>query len=312
MLPMQHEKVTSRGVRGMILAELETGSAAWVGQLAMRVGSDQAVEEYAWLGTAPAMREFLDGRSPAELKENSFSITNKDYETSLTIKSKDMRRDKLGMISVRVSQLSNRAMDHPAKLMSSLILAGESTVCYDGQYFFDTDHAEGDSGSQSNDIGHTVVSATAPTADEFAEGILLGIQAMFGFKDDRGEPMNQDASEFTVMVPTSLMAPALKAVNILLGEGGKTAALAALKGTFTINIVINPRLTWTTKFALFRTDNAAKAFILQEEGEPDVISLGEGSEYEQLNKEMLFGIDWSGNVGYGYWQFACLVTMAAA
>ena len=37
-------------------------------------------------------------------------------------------------------------------LINAALLAGESTVCFDGQYFFDTDHSEGDSGSQSNDI----------------------------------------------------------------------------------------------------------------------------------------------------------------
>lgn len=312
MLPMQHEKITTRGVRGMVLAALDTGSAGWVTQLAMRVGSDQATEEYAWLGTAPAMREFLDGRSPAELRETSFQISNKDYEGSITIKSKDMRRDKLGMINVRVTQLADRANDHPAKLMSTLIMNGESATCYDGQYFFDTDHAEGDSGTQSNDIGYTVTTATAPTADEMSEAIIAGIQQMYTFKDDRGEPMNQSASDFTVMVPVTFMGAALKAVNILMGEGGKSAALAALKGVFNINIVVNPRLTWTTKFAIFRTDTPAKAFILQEEQPAEVIALGDGSEYEIQNKEQLFGVDWTGNVGYGYWQFACLVTLAAA
>ena len=309
MLPQQFQKITTNGVKGMILARLDTGPAAWVMALAMRVTSDQASEEYGWLGAAPALREFIGGRTPAELRENSFVISNKDYEGSITIKSKDMRRDKLGMIQVRVNQLSDRANDHPAKLMSTLILNGEATACYDGQYYFDTDHAEGDSGTISNDITHDVTTTTAPTADEMAEAILAGIQAMYGFKDDRGEPINQSASEFTVMVPVPFMGAALKAVNVLLGEGGKSATLAALKGVIKINIVINPRLTWTTKFAIFRTDEAAKPFILQEEQIPDVIALGEGSEYEQLNKEQLFGVDWTGNVGYGYWQFACLVTL---
>lgn len=308
MLPQQFQKITTNGVKGMILARLDTGPTAWVSALAMRVTTDQASEEYGWLGASPALREFIGGRTPAELRENSFVISNKDYEGSITFKSKDMRRDKLGMIQVRVNQLADRANDHPAKLMSALIMNGESTVCYDGQYYFDTDHSEGDSGTHSNDITYSATTTTAPTADEMAEAIIAGIAKMYTFKDDRGEPMNQSATEFTVMVPVPFMGAALKAVNILLGEGGKTAALAALKGKFNLNIVINPRLTWTTKFSIFRTDEAAKPFILQEENIPDVIALGEGSEYEQLNKEQLFGVDWTGNVGYGYWQFSCLVT----
>lgn len=310
MLPQQFDKITTRGVVGMILARLDTGGAAWINDLAMRVQSDQATEEYGWLGTAPALREFIGGRTPAELRENSFTISNKDYEGSIKIKSKDMRRDKLGMINVRVNQLADRAMDHPAKLMSTLIINGESTTCYDGQYFFDTDHSEGESGSQSNDIGASASTATAPTTEEMSTAIMAAIQAIIGFKDDRGEPMNAGARDFVVMVPTPLMKAALMAVTALLGTNGGSNTIPALRDNFNIRVVVNPRLTWTTKIAVFRTDDAAKPFVLQEESIPDVVAIGEGSEYEQLNKEQIYGVDWTGNVGYGYWQHACLVTFS--
>lgn len=309
MLPMQNSQITARGVRGLILAALDTGDNSWANRVAMRIGSDQAVETYAWLGSSPAMREFIAGRQPAELKENSFTISNKDYETSLQIKLKDMRRDKLAMIMMRVNQLADRAMDHPAKLLSNLILAGEATACYDGQYFFDTDHADGDSGTLSNSITFDSTTTTAPTTDEMADAILKSIEKMYGFKDDKGEPINQSARSFDVMVPTHFMGVSLKAVTAILGTGGASATLPSLSRYFDINIVPNARLnSWTTKFVTMRTDEAAKPFILQEEGPMDVMALGEGSEYTQLNKECLFGIDWSGNVGYAWWQHACLTT----
>lgn len=310
MLPQQYEKITTRGVVAMILLRLETGSAAWIMDVAMRMSSDQDAETYAWLGSSPTMREFIEGRSPQELSENSFVVTNKDYESSLELRSKDMRRDKLGMIEVRVGQLGDRAMDHPAKLLSTLILNGESSACYDGQYFFDTDHLEDKSGTQSNDIGASASSATDPTADEMSDAIMKAIQQMYTFKDDQGEPMNQEASSFTVMVPPPFMKAAMKAVTALLGTAGVSATIPALKEYFDIKVVVNPRLTWTTKFVVFRTDSQAKPFLIQEENVPDVIALGEGSEYEQLNKKQLFGVDWTGNVAYAYWQHAVLVTLS--
>jgi phage major head subunit gpT-like protein len=308
MLPQQYQKITTRGVLGMVLARLDTGNAAWVNDVAMRITSDQAIENYAWLGSAPALREFIGGRQPAELAEVSFTISNKDYEGSIKIQSKDMRRDKLGMIAIRVNQLADRALDHPARLLSALIIAGESTLCYDGQYFFDTDHAEGASGTQSNKITSTAAAPADPTVAEFSKAVVKAIQQIMSVKDDKGEPTNQSASEFQLQVPITMLGTALEAVTALLGVGGANNTLPVLKGKFTIDVVPNARLNWTTKIALFRTDEAAKPFILQEEGVPDVVALGDGSEYEQLNKEQLFGIDWSGNVGYGYWQLACLVT----
>jgi phage major head subunit gpT-like protein len=319
MLPQQFEKITTRGVVGMILAGLDTGPTAWIDDIAMRTSSDQASEEYAWLGNAPAMREFIEGRSPAELSENSFVISNKDYEGSFKVRTKDMRRDKTGNIQTRVNQMAERVLDHPAALMSTLLVNGESSPCYDKKFFFDTVHQEGDSGIQSNDIQVDISTlpttnagtVTYPAVEQMALSIMKGIEQMYGFKDDRGEPMNQSASQFTVMVPTTLITPTLQAVSQMLGEGGQSGTLAAaLKGYFNIRVVPNLRVNaWTDQFAIFRTDTAAKPFILQEEGPPDVIALGDGSEYEQLNKEQLYGVDWTGNVGYGYWQFACLVKM---
>ncbi len=132
---------------------------------------------------------------------------------------------------------------------------------------------------------------------------------MYSFKDFAGEPMNQGAANFTVMVPVPFMTAALKAVTALLGANGQSATIPALQGRFSIKVEVNPRLTWTTKFAVFRTDGGVKPFVLQEdEGGKDVIALGDGSEYEQMNKEQIFGVDWAGNVGFGYWQGAVLVT----
>ena len=309
-LPSQYEKITARAVIAMMLSRMETGSSAWVNDLAAKVNSNQATEDYGFLGTAPALREFIGGRSLKEIKENSFSITNKDYENSVRFRTKDMRRDKTGMIRMRIDDLTDRVNDHPASLLSTLIMNGESTPCYDGQYFFDTDHSDGKSGSLSNDVGYTVTSATAPTSDEMAEAVLGAIQAMYGFKDDQGEPVNQNARRFGVMVPVPFMGATLKAVKALLGSGGASATIPALSGDFEIVPVVNPRLTWTTKFATFRLDSNAKPFILQQEGAPGILALGEGSEYEQLHKEQIYGWDWSGNVGYGMWQGAVLTTLS--
>jgi len=308
MLASQYEKITTRSVIGMIAAGLNTGTSEWIARLAMKIDSDQASETVAWLGNAPSLREFVDGRSPAELRENGFTITNKDYEGSIKVKPKDLRRDKTGQLRIRINQLTSRATDHPASLLSTLILNGATALCYDGQYFFDTDHSEGDSGSQSNSITYDSTSTTAPTSDEFGEAVLAAIVKIMSFLDDRGQPMNQDAMAFDVMVPIPFLGVALKAVSALLGSGGASATLPALSKDFKVNVVPNPRLTWTTKFAVFRSDDVAKPFILQEEVPPTPMFLDETSEYCKVNGECLAGVDWSGNVAYGFWQDACLVT----
>ena len=145
----------------------------WVDPVSMLFTSDQASETYAWLGQSPAMREWIGGREAKGFRENGITIANKKYEATLEIPLDWMRRDKTGQIQVRIDEMAQRANAHWAKLLTALIEAGEAATlgtCYDGQYFFDTDHSEGDSGTQSNDISVDITTTTAPTAAEMGNG----------------------------------------------------------------------------------------------------------------------------------------------
>jgi hypothetical protein len=309
MRPAQYEYITDSSVIALMLVAVDEGSLGWVDDLAMRVDSDDGSEDYGWLGNVPGLHEFIGGRRVDELKEYSFRIDNKDFESSIRVQRKDMRRDKMGMIEMRVNQFGERVMSLPAKLISTLLVNGESAVCYDGQYFFDTDHKDRNETAQSNDISVAITDADVPTAADMTKGIMAAIQAMYGFTDDQGEPTNQTAMKFTVMVPVLFMASALEAVTSLLGSGGGTNLLPALKGKIDITVQVNPRLSsWTTKFAVFRTDGTVKPFVLQQEYDAEPWALGVESEHCIKTGECMFGVDWGGNVGYGDWRGAVLVT----
>lgn len=301
----------SRAIIGRFYQALEQDAGvSWVDPISMLFTSDQASETYAWLGQSPAMREWIGGRHAKGFRDNGITIANKKYEATLEIPLDWMRRDKTGQIQVRIDEMAQRANAHWAKLLTALTEAGESAACYDGQYFFDTDHSEGDSGTQSNDISVDIVTTTAPTAAEMETAILTATQKIMGFKDDQGEPMNEAARRFVVMVPTPFMAASAAALNnpiITTGSTSFTNTLVNLGG-FSYQLAINPRLSWTTKFALFRADGGASSFIRQEEEALMISALAENSEEEFKHDRHLYGIKALRNAGYGYWQKACLVT----
>jgi len=79
-------KISERQIVGMILAGIpEVTDKGWVGALGMEMSSDQASEEYAWLGASPAMREWIGGRNAKGFVENSFSIRNKKFEATMEV-----------------------------------------------------------------------------------------------------------------------------------------------------------------------------------------------------------------------------------
>lgn len=309
---MSAASLSSRAIIGEFYNTLEQNTGAlWVPGTSMLVTSDQESETYKWLGMAPAMREWVGGRVAKGFRDNGITIVNKTFEATLEVLLDEIRRDKTGQVMVRVRELAGRTNAHWAKLLSTLIIAGEAAVCYDGQYFFDTDHAEGDSGTQSNDIDSNIGTTTAPTAAEMETSILKAVEAIIGFKDDQGEPMNEEATSFLVMVPVPFMsaaAAALKNPVITDGSGSRTNTITNLGG-FSFELAVNPRLTWTTKFATFRTDGMTKPFIRQEEEGVTVSAIAEGSELEFRENKHHYGVKAIRNVGYGYWQHACLTTM---
>ena len=318
---MDQSILSSRNIIGMYYARIETNPGlAWVNAVSNLFGSDMESETYAFLGQSPVFREWIGGRQANGLRSSSFSITNKHYEATLEIRVRDARRDKTGQIQARVDEFADRGITHWASLLSTLLINGPSTVCYDGQYYFDTDHVEGDSGSQSNDISIDISglptgdagnhgSVTAPHALEMQQCILQAVAAILGFKDDRGEPMNENAQAFTVVVPVGLYMAALAAVSPAMIVSAAANQLPPNVIGMQFNVQMNPRLTWTDSFAVFRTDSPIKGLIRQSETDQELKAKAEGSEFEFDNDAWQFGVDAWRNVGYGYWQRAVYVTM---
>ena len=314
------DKITSRQVIGWYYQQLavETG-IGWINLISNYFESTQAIETYPWLGATPAMREWIGGRNAKGLSENYLEIRNKLYEATLEILLADLRRDKTGQIKARVEDFATRGNTHWAKLLSELLLVADATVCYDGEYFFDTDHSEGKSGPQSNlltvDISALPVSVTGtitnPSVEEMQLSIIKAIVQIAGFKDDQGEPMNEMAQQFVVMTPLSLWNPALNAVATPVQVGASQTAMEGLKQqNFNIQVVPNVRLgDWTSSFSVFRADGKVKPLIRQEETEIELAVKAEGSEFEFDHKAHQYGVDSNRAVGLGMWQGACKVTL---
>jgi phage major head subunit gpT-like protein len=306
--------LSSRAIIGEFYATLQQDlGLSWIDSVSNLFDSNQESETYKWLGMAPAMREWIGGRQAKGFRTDGITIVNKNFEATLEVLVDEIRRDKTGQVMVRVRELAERTNAHWASLLSALLIAAESSVCYDGQYFFDTDHVEDDSGSQSNDLTSDITTTTAPTAGEMETAILKSIEAILGFKDNQGEPMNEGARMFEVMVPVPFMSAAAGAIGsqiIVDSSTSRTNRILTLGslGGFQVALRVNPRLTWTTKFATFRADGQTKALIRQEEEGVTMTAIAEGSELEFKERKHHYGVKAIRNVGYGYWQRACLTT----
>lgn len=123
-------------------------------RIAMRVPSMTAEEKYAWLGKMPRFREWVGDRVFNSIKSHDYTVKNKDWEVSVEVDRNDIEDDRFGVYSPMLQALGQESATHPDELVFALLAAGFTTTCYDGQYFFDTDHplenADGSLGTWSN------------------------------------------------------------------------------------------------------------------------------------------------------------------
>lgn len=300
--------LTSKAIIGRFYRRLEDfAQSAWWTRLAMRFASNQDSETYRWLGTVPAVREWAGGRVIRPLRSQGVTIANKVWESTIRVDADEARRDKTGQILVRISELARRVATHPNKLLTQLMLSGQTAPAYDGAPYFSTSHSEGDSGVQSNSIAHDAATPTAPSETEMRDAIVRAIAQIIALRDDQGEPMNESAREFLVVVPMAFLPATLVALSSPQVEAsGNPLAGGA---PFRVDWVANPRLTWTDRFAVFRTDGESRPFIFQEELPVQVHALAEGSELEANENQHQYGVKAIHAAGYGFWQDACLVTL---
>lgn len=141
------------GYQAVFQGALAAAPSQW-NRVAMEVPSTTSEEKYAWLGAMPRFREWIGDRVFQSIKSHDYAIKNKTFENSVEVPREDIEDDRYGIYRPLVQSLGFESKTHPDELVFGALAAGFSTTCYDGQYFFDTDHplelADGSMGTYSN------------------------------------------------------------------------------------------------------------------------------------------------------------------
>lgn len=109
-------------------------------KVATRVPSSNTSNTYGWLNQFPKLREWVGDRVVKDMAAQGYQITNKLYESTVGVKRTDIEDDNVGVYTPLFAEMGRAARAHADELVFGLLAAGESTLCYDGQNFFDTDH----------------------------------------------------------------------------------------------------------------------------------------------------------------------------
>jgi phage major head subunit gpT-like protein len=321
--------LTERAVLGMFFERLKQAMGmSWIDSICTSpFDSDQDSEEYNWLGMVPQLSKKGAKKSFSQVRENAWIVDNVEYQGGIQFPKKHILYDKTGQVQIRINELVDRARAHWISIVAPLIINGAANTCYDDQYFFDTDHEEGASGGQDNNITVDISalpsvihgSTLEPSSSEMVHCIMKAVEQMLSFKDDKGEYVNEDMTEFLVLLPTTLLTEGLAALRASTIDGGDTNILFE-QDSFKFRVQASPRFSsWSSTFALFGTQGNQKPIIRQQRSpnqggnhNSDGLSVEQlwlNSEHCKLNDECLLSIETERAVAYGDWKKACLVTM---
>jgi len=209
----------------------------------------------------------------------------------------------MGLYGPLMEDLAIEAAYHPDELFFTALVNGETTACFDGQYFFDTDHAWGDSGTQDNDLTYAAATSTTPTAAEFRGAFHAARAAMLKFKNDQGKLLNRPVStgltNLLCVVNPDFEVTAKEALTAQILSNNSNVVVDAPR------IVSSAYLTDTSKMYLFNLDGALKPFVFQAR-EPISRQMKGLDDIE--TKDVKFMTESRYNVGYLAWWKAVLTT----
>lgn len=109
-------------------------------KIAKLVKSSGKSNTYEWLSQFPAFREWVGSRLHKVFKETAYTVPNRKFESTVDVQRTDIEDDNLGQYGTLAESAGQSATDLKNDLVFQALLAGFSSTCYDGQYFFDADH----------------------------------------------------------------------------------------------------------------------------------------------------------------------------
>ncbi len=263
-------------------------------KIAMKVTSTTGQNDYAWLSKFPKMAKWIGDKNVKSLEASKYTIKNDDFEATVEVDRNDIDDDNLGIYAPQAQMAGESSAQLPDEIVMALVTGGFANVCFDGQFFYDTDHSV--KGVSVSNKGVAVLSCATLAAAQASIGAAR--TAMKKFKDEEGRPLNITPN--VLLVPPALEDVALVLANNERLEDGKQNPY---KGTF--EVVVDARLATDTEWHLLDTTKPIKPFIYQERKAPVFVEQTDmNSDNVFMRKKFRYGAEARAAGGYGFWQLA--------
>lgn len=277
-----------------IIAAFNEAPRVWM-KYAMVIPSSSRSTLHAWLANQAAVREWIGPRRAKSMGTRHWEVTNRQFELTYEFEVNQLRDDLSGLAAQAVAQARQMGVKfarHEDLLVAQTLEAGLTALCYDGQYFFDTDHPVDLEGITSGTFANSLPSS-ALTHKNFDTAYTK----LHQFKLEDGSPMVPPGTKLNLIVPPALRN---KAEQILIVKNLTPAAAIDLFNTTGASdnplvgkaeIIENAYLTSDTRWYLTVDDGYMKPLMLQQRQGLEMMEQGIGSPIYFAEKKIQIGGD---------------------
>jgi phage major head subunit gpT-like protein len=287
-----------KGYRTLFLEAFHGAQPQWP-KFAMRSPSAAGSEQYHWLGAVPGMKELLGEIVIENLKASNYTITNKEFESTVAVKQADIERDMHGVYNPLFQAMGQAGAEHPDELVADLLINGFTQTDYTGGTFFSTTHKHSVGGGAANQFSNKGTKKFSAANFEAARAAIRSV------KNEKGRPMNLGSKLLLIVSPTyESAARACVLADTVPNAAGTASQTNVNKGT--ADLLVWPRLAADEhKWFLLDVGFPVKPIILQEEKPVSIASLTSmDSDHVFKKHEFLYQAYGRYNAGYGLPQLA--------
>jgi phage major head subunit gpT-like protein len=274
------------------------GTPAWWNRVAMLNETDEKIGRMGWLANLPQVRTLVGDRVVQNLAERSYDIVNVDRDMTVGIHRDQLDTKLLGGYAMTFAAMGETAAKWPDTLMVSLLRNGQSALCFDDQYFFDTDHPVSLSNSSLSTYSN-YSTGTALTAANY-ESVRASMMAR---KGENGLPLGVRPNLLVVPPQLESTAKLIVMADMVPSTAGTASQTNINKGTAEVLVVPELAVDATTWY-LLDASGIVKPLVYQRRRTFKFDLIGMDSEHFKKKSEILIIGDAADAGGYGFPQMA--------
>ena len=285
----------TRGIRAAFQqaysAVLASAELAGLEAITTTTTSDGASETYNWLGDVPAVKEWLGDKRLGDLEDETYSITNKDFYTGITVDRNAIADEQINGIPERIAFMARAMAFHKWEMISDLLINATTDLAYDGSAFFANRTSPNDN----------LLAGSGTTLAQIKADINTARVAMMKFTDPNTSRVLHLMGD-TIYCPPDIESQFRELVQS--GTPTNTQGSFNVEGGWIRNVIVDPRLTDADDWYLLASGYPLKPFIFQDREAPSVVL--DRSE-ESRNRALHYSVEARRNAGYGFFQMAAKV-----